>query len=104
MLSFLADKEQYITFSANSPIELSWTTTITEANEQSSNFASAWPQSFTGGFDVSGVLAGVVLAHVELDYDAAWGGTLSLGKVSTSSHDFDRTVTIKLDDGDLGDF
>jgi hypothetical protein len=101
MLSFLADKNQYITFGANAPISLTWTSTVSEANEQASSFASSYPRSIDGTLAAAVTLFGITL-HFDGGSGVAYGSTFSIGRVSSNGHDFDRTVTITLDDADLG--
>ena len=103
LLGFLSDNKKLITFGANSPMELSWTSTVTES------------KAFNVEFEYSRSLTADLL--IDLDFEIFGVGfsskndigltnvfTLHLGKSSEEEHESERTVTVSLEDGDDGDF
>ena len=103
LLGFLSDNKKLVTFGANSPVQLSWTSTVSES------------KAFTVGFEYSRTLAADILFDLEFeifgigvetknDYGLTNVFTLSLGKSSEEDHESERTVTVALGDDDNGDF
>ena len=103
LLGFLSDNKKLITFGANSPMELSWTSTVSES------------KAFTVEFQSSRTVQEEHLYHFEFevfgigektnnDYGLNNVFTLYLGKSSEEDHESERTVTVSLDDDDDGDF
>ena len=68
--SFLKDKDQYITFSSNAPVTMTWTSSISDANEQTASFTSAYPQTFEGGVEIK--YCSDVFIDGKLYGDARW--------------------------------
>ena len=103
LLGFLSDNKKLITFGANSPVQLSWTSTVTES------------RSFTVGYEFSRKITEALVSKDE--FEIAGIGfetedslaltetfTLQLGKSSEEEHGSERTVTVSLGDDDGGDY
>ena len=103
LLGFLSDNKKLVTFGANSPMELSWTSTVSES------------RTFNVEFESSRTLTADILFGLELEVfgvgldtknDVGLTNTfkLHLGKSSEEEHENERTVTVSLGDGDSGDY
>ena len=103
LLGFLSDNKKLITFGANSPVQLSWTSTVSDSKTFNVEFESSRTLSadvlFKFGFDIFGVGIGT-----ENDYGLKNIFTLSLGKSSEEDHESERTVSVSLGDNEVGDF
>ena len=103
LLGFLSDNKKLITFGANSPMDLSWTSTVSAS------------KAFDVEFELSRKLSADLLVNAEFeifgvglltkdDYGLTNTFTVHLGKSSEEEHESDRTVTVTLGDDDGGDF
>ena len=103
LLSFLSDSKKFVTFSANSPVELSWTSTVTESRAFNVEFESSRTLGADGEIALELEIAGV---GTEMEGNVGMTNTfvVSLGKSSEEEHETERTVTVSLNDGDNGDF
>jgi hypothetical protein len=104
LFAFLGDHTKLITYGANSPVSLSWTSTVTEARSFQTEVSVQ--KTLTSEFDldvqaVFGVGLGPYVTSTDGDKHSF---TLSLGKTSDSNHVSERTVSVTLDDGDSGDY
>jgi len=103
MFGFLSDKNQYLTFSSNSPISMSWSSSISDSMEQSSSFSTNYPYSVGGSLGAELSVAAVSFS-LSASLEASFGAAFSIGKTSSNGHEFSRSVSITLDDGDIGDY
>ena len=103
LLGFLSDNKKLITFGANSPMELSWTSTVTES--KAFNVEFEYSRSLTADLliDLEFEIFGVGFSSKN-DIGLTNVFTLHLGKSSEEEHESERTVTVSLEDGDDGDF
>ena len=102
LMGFLKSNTKYITYSSNAPTTLTWTSTVTDSLSVSANEdATAQNEGSVDGF-IDGDVFGATL-HGIISAGGAADLQLSVGKTSDSTHDFTRTVTINLDDNDLGE-
>lgn len=103
LLSFLNDNKKFMTFSAKSPVELSWTSAVTES--RTFNVEYEYSRTLTADSDIAGELE---IFGIGVDSETNFGLTntfaISLGKSSEEDHETERTVTVTLDDEDNGDF
>ena len=103
LLGFLNDNKKLITFGANSPMELSWTSTVSESKAFNVEFESSRSLTadflFHVGFEIFGF--GI---ESENDLGVTNTFTLHLGKSSEEEHESERTVTVSLGDDDGGDY
>ena len=101
MFEFLNDSTKFITFGASSPLKMSWTSTVSDSATTVSGLdlqeASAFSAAGANAYTVS---AGA-LSFLE-DLSVGKEFSLSLGRSSSSSHSYERTVSITLDDNDVG--
>ena len=101
LMGFMTKSDKYLTFGANSPIELSWTTSVSDSKAFSSNLEYSKGKDSSNSVSVGGSLFIV-------EADGSSGGahdqshSFSIGKSSESSHSFERTVAIVLADHDYG--
>jgi hypothetical protein len=101
LMGFLKSNTKYITFGSNAPTTLTWTSTITDALSVS---ASEDASQTNGGsvevFADMDAFGGKINSNIDAGSGRQFG--LLVGKTSDSSHGFTRTVTVNLDDKDLG--
>ena len=103
LLGFLSDSKKLITFGANSPMQLSWTSTVTESKAFTVEFE--FSRSLTADllFDAEFEIFGIGI-ETKNDYGLTNVFTLHLGKSSEEEHDSERSVVVSLGDGDGGDY
>ncbi len=103
LLGFLGDSKKLVTFGANSPMDLSWTSSVTESRA----FEVEFEYSRTLGLDLL-INGGFKIFGIGTEVASTLGMTnvftVNLGKSSEEEHESDRTVTVTLDDNDSGDF
>ena len=99
MFGFLEDPTKYLTFGANAPITMTWTSTVGDAVSFSSNFASSLYDGFANGPDITSPF-GILSSTLTFDKNEA--SVISIGKSSSQSHGTSRTITINLADFDTG--
>ena len=103
LTQFLSDSKTLLTFGANSPVSLSWTTDITETRTFSVGYDAQYDLSIDGGIDAGGGGASFVFeGSTDIGLDQTF--EISLGKTSNEIHDAQLIVTLTLDDSDSGDF
>ena len=101
LMGFLKSNTKYITFSSNTGTSLSWTSSVSDSLTVSAS------EDLSRAFNSGGELhSGIDVAGGAVNFGTSLGlgggHSLSIGKSSDSSHDFSRTVSIFLDDNDLG--
>ena len=103
LLGFLSDSKKLVTFGADSPTQLSWTSSVTDSRVFDVQFE--YSRTLTADIDVT---ADFKIFGIGLTADVSGGltnkFTVHLGKTSEEVHGVDRSVTISLDDDDNGDF
>ena len=103
VMGFLEDSKKLITFGANSPVTLSWTSAVTDSRTFVTGYEVDALLSIEGEIDVGGGIEDFI-------FDGAFGVggdqsiAISLGQESHQTHGGELTVTVNLDDGDNGDF
>ena len=103
LLGFPSDSKKLITFGANSPLQLSWTSTVTDSRVFDVQFEAsrALTAELGNSYDLE-------IFGVGLTSDVSGGltntFTVHLGKTSEEDHSVERTVTVSLEDDDDGDF
>ena len=103
LLGFLTDSKKLVTFGASSPMDLSWTSTVTESKAFTVEFESSRTLSADLLFDLGFEVFGVGL-QTKNDLGLTNVFTVHLGKLSEEEHDSERIVTVSLADNDIGDF
>ena len=103
LLGFLSDSKKLVTFGANSPMDLSWTSRVTESKAFSVEFESSRTLTADLLFDLGFEVFGVGL-ETKNDIGLTNVFTVHLGKSSEEDHDTERSVTVSLGDNDIGDF
>jgi hypothetical protein len=83
--SFMSDQTKLLTFSANAPIQMGWTSTVSTAKSVE-----------VGYYDSKDTSASLGLPQSSLK--------VSLGELMGQAHGSERTVQITLDDHDAGDY
>ena len=103
VMSFLGDRKKLITFGANSPLTLSWSSAVTDSRTFVTGYEVDALLNIGGEVDIGGGVEDFV-------FDGAFGAggdqsiAISLGLDSHQTHGGELTVTVNLDDGDSGDF
>ena len=103
LLGYLNDSKKLITLGANSPVKLSWTSTVSESKAFNVEFKTARSMGINPYLNIQiklvafGIMTknGAGLTNMF---------TIHLGKSSVEQHANERTVTVSLGDGDGGDF
>jgi hypothetical protein len=97
LFDFLQDSSKTLTFGANAPITMSWTSSVgdTVANSVVNSLMTE------GGVSLDANLGVIVYSYLA-SVEALAGHTMTLGHSYESGHSLDRTVTITLDDSDYG--
>ena len=103
LLGFLSDSTKLITFGANSPMDLSWTSVVSESKAFNVEFEYSRTFTLNTDFDFVFKIFGIG-GQTKNEYGLTNVFTLHLGKASEEDHENDRTVTVSFDDGDDGDF
>ena len=103
LLGFLNDNKKYITYGADSPVELSWTSTVTESKAFVVEFDYSRTLSVDLIFDFNFEAFGIGL-ETKNDYGLTNVFNIQLGKSSEEEHEEERTVTVSFGDNDNGDF
>ena len=103
IMGFLSDSKKLITFGANSPLTLSWTTAVTDSKTFITGYEVDALLSIEGEIDIGGGIEDFIF-----DLAGGAGGdqaiAISLGQDSHQGHGSELTVTVTLDDSDSGDF
>jgi hypothetical protein len=103
LMGFLKSNTKYITFSSNTGTSLSWTSSVSDSLSVSAS--EELSRAFEGGGELhSGIDVGGESVNFGSSLGLGGGLSLSIGKTSDSSHEFSRTVSIFLDDNDLGTY
>jgi hypothetical protein len=97
LFDFLQDSSKTLTFGANAPVTMSWTSSVgdTVANSVVNSLMTE------GGVSLDANLGVIVYSYLA-SVEALAGHTMTLGHSYESGHSLDRTVTITLDDSDYG--
>ena len=101
LFGFLQDKTKYVTFSSNAPVTMSWTITVSDSNTFTTSVGVS-THSNSKTTRISDLTIEFIKAHSDSEDDDVSSFQLGIGKSSDSSHTFERTVTITLDDDDIG--
>jgi hypothetical protein len=97
LFGFLKDSSKLLTYGANAPITLSWTSNV--GDDVALSDINTLTAEAGASVDMKlGVKPGGVLFSTEF----LAGATLSLGHNYDSAHSLERTVTVYLDDSDYG--
>jgi hypothetical protein len=101
MFSFLESKENYLTFAANAPVVLAWSSSETAESNADRAFEATFESSFAHGGNFAGNLA---VGVVELTGNVAKKAskTASSHTDLQESHTTGKSITVTLDDGDNG--
>ena len=102
LMGFMKKKEKYLTFGAKSPIEISWTSSISDSKSFNSNLEYSGDRSSSVSGSVGGSVL-VVTADSSIGSETSKGHSISIGKSSSSSHNFEKTVSIVFNDNDYGE-
>lgn len=101
LMGFMKSKDKYLTFGSNAPVTLTWTSTVSDSISTTATMDTSISASDDDDFHVGGS-AFVATGMFAQTVGSSDGFLLSLGSTSDSSHEYSRTVTILLDDGDYG--
>ena len=101
MFSFLKDSSQYITFSSNSPMFLSWEGKVTDSMSFLTSLSYNHPNilsstSLSGEWFSDSFREGVQSKTISSR------SLVDIGKTSSKSHEYLRIVSMTLDDHDMG--
>eukprot|EP01035_Chromulina_nebulosa_P063886 gene63886-87375_t len=103
LMGFMTSSEKYLTFGAKAPLELSWASSVSDSKAFSSNLDYSASKESSKSTTVSGSVT-FATGGITKDSDEGTGHSISIGKTSDSSHSFERSVSIVLDDVDYGDY
>jgi hypothetical protein len=98
LFSFLQDSSKTLTFGANAPLSISWTSSV---GDDVANSVVNSVMTEAGG-SIEGSM-GITILSFLASMEALAGHTMTLGHNYESGHSLDRTVTITLDDSDYGE-
>ena len=101
LLKFLSDSSKLITFGSNSPLTMSWTSTVTDYISNTYSVDTVGDTSQDTGASYSASFAMFYFQGSALGTHGS-GGENSYGKTTEDTHEFDRTVTVTLEDDDIG--
>ena len=104
LLAFLRDPQKLVTFSANAPVSLSWTSSVTGAVTYSANYEytaddDSEPVDLTSQTDIEGADGGLKTGST---FNPVAGNLVRVGKHSNNLESHSRTVSVKLSDSDNG--
>jgi hypothetical protein len=98
LFGFLEDSSKLITFSANAPLTLSWTSSV--GDDVALSDVNTLTAEAGASLDANiGMKVQAALISTELMV----GKTITLGHNYDSAHSLERTVTVTLDDSDYGE-
>ena len=101
LLKFLSDNSKLITFGSNSPLTMSWTSTVMDYISNTYYVDTVGDASQDTGATYGGSFLIEYYQGSALGTHGV-GGENSYGKTTEGTHEFDRTVTVTLDDDDIG--
>lgn len=103
VFGFLKNSKKYVTYSANAPVSLSWTSSVQDSITTTAAYSTAESTSLDAFLQLGITGAG---AHYGFNLDSTMQNDLSvsIGKSMGSSRAFDRTVHVVLDDHDTGTY
>jgi hypothetical protein len=101
LMGFMTSNEKYLTFGAKAPLELSWASSVSDSKAFSSNLDYSASKGSSESFTLSGSVT-FAAGGITDDSGEDTSHSISIGKTSDSSHSFERSVTIVLDDIDYG--
>ena len=102
LFGFLQSNDKYLTFSSFAGIAMSYTSTVTDALDFKTTFESKNTKEYTKESNMKQSLAANTI-KLYGKYENAQTTSVSVGRLSNSVHDFERTVTINLGDNDDGE-
>jgi hypothetical protein len=101
MMGFMKSKDKFLTFGSNAPVTLTWTSTVSDSISTTATIDTTLSANDDDDSHIGGNILGVTGMKAQT-VGSSEGFLLSLGSTSDSSHEYSRTVTILLDDGDYG--
>lgn len=102
LMGFMKRKEKYLTFGAKAPIEISWTSSVSDSKSFSSNLDYSGSRSSSVSGSVGGSVL-VVAVDSSLGSETSKEHSISIGKTSDSSHTFEKTISVVFNDNDYGE-
>ena len=103
LLGFLSDRQKLLTFGADSPVELSWTSVVSESIAYLVDWSSYESQTSTLNYVEKLSIFGIGFFSKDTEgFENSM--VVELQKLSNQQHDTLRTVAISLNDDDKGDY
>jgi len=101
LMGFMTSKTKYLTFGAKAPVEISWSSSVSDSKAFSSNldYSGSKGQPITSSIGGS---AAVVVVDSSIGSESSQSHSISIGKSSDSGHSYERSVSIVLGDNDYG--
>ena len=103
LLGFLSDSKKLITFGADSPIDLSWISSVSESTTVDVGYSAKTSNAIDTVSDSKFSIFGVQISESS-KFGVSDSFQLDLGRSSDEEHQSLRTVTVSLGDNDKGDF
>lgn len=104
IFGFLKDPKKFVTFGATSPVTMSWTSSVTDTRAFTTELDTSRSRFMFDSSFGTDLTVSAANFQVFLENHAEQMQTIHIGKTSESSHSFERTVTVTLDDSDLGEY
>ena len=101
LMGFMTNKDKYLTFGAKAPIEISWSSSVSDSKSFSSNLEYSGSKGSSVSSSI-GVSLTVLVADSSLGSETSKSHSISIGTTSESSHSYSRSVAIVLGDNDYG--
>jgi hypothetical protein len=101
LIGFMTSTEKYLTFGAKAPIEISWSSSVSDSKSFSSNLEYGGDKGSSVSSSIGGSIV-VAVADSSLGSETDKSHSISIGKSSGSSHTYKRSVSIVLGDNDYG--
>jgi hypothetical protein len=101
-------KTKILTFYAGAPMTFTWTGSVSDSVSFTSSLSEGFTAEAANGFDAAGSIGGIPYVPLQIDANFGFsktkldGRTVDIGKTASTGHDFERTVTVVLDDPDPG--
>lgn len=104
IFGFLNDPDKYLTFGATAPITMSWTSTVSDTRAFTTELSMSRSMYNLGyNFDIELQIV-VLKLQAMLENNKEEVHTIQIGKSSESTHSFERTISVTLDDSDVGKY
>ena len=103
LMGFMTRKEKYLTFGAKAPIQISWTSSVSDSKTFRSNLALSGGRSSSKSGSIGGSFYAASF-DTSQDSGTDMSHSISIGKTSSSNHNFKRSVAISFSDNDYGCF